>query len=176
MKTTGPGTLIICLILLHACEVNSNEIDQENKSDPDTTLSDSRIYYNSFEESSDTAGWKGGVYLYDEAPENGGQKSLFVSGGCIVPHVYFDFDPLPEDCRLIVKCWGKNLDAGGGLMLSSGLNAQISISISETGWTSYESVDTLFCAANSDLRLELMSGGFVPSSMLVDLIEIFKVK
>ena len=61
--------------------------DDENGQNPDSIDLSNRIYFNSFELPSDTIEWYGGVVLYNEAPETGGSRSLYVSGGCLVPHV-----------------------------------------------------------------------------------------
>ena len=69
------------------------------------------------------------------------------------------------------------MDAGGGISLrSDDRHTSIGISIYDKVWTHYESADTLFCEAGGDLIIELVSGGFNSSSMLVDLIEIYKVE
>lgn len=137
------------------------------------------IYFNSFETSSDTIGWKGygQISLYNDAPKTGGKKSLFVSGGCVIPHAIYNVGPQTDECYIILKCWGKNLEVGGSIYLKPD-NGYRSISISVTGknWTVYESQDTLFCPANESLILELISGGIMSSAMLVDLLEIRKAK
>jgi len=136
------------------------------------------LYFNSFELSSDTVGWIGiskGDIIKD-APESGGNKSLRVSGGCVIPHKYFKTAPLVEDCSVVLKCWGKNLSNGGGVSLHKEYEYNsIYISVSNTSWTNYVSIDTLHCNAGSSLILELNSGGIMSSAMLIDLIEIIKL-
>ncbi len=136
------------------------------------------LYFNSFESSSDTIGWRGVSEndIIKDTPESGGSKSLKVSGGCVIPHVQFKTVPLTEDCRVVLKCWGKNLSNGGGISLhKENESGSIYISVSETSWTNYISNDTLNCPAGNSLILQLNSGGFMSSAMLVDLVEIVKV-
>ncbi len=136
------------------------------------------VYFTSFEKDADTSGWQGyGYDLRNEAPSNGGNRSLFVSGGCIWPHALLNLKPLEQDSRLIIRCWGKNLGIGGGVSLAiDDFRKSIHISVQDQEWTAYESSDTLFCPAGSKLSLLLGAGGFVSSAMLVDLIEIRRVK
>ena len=146
--------------------------------DQDPVYQNDSFYFNSFESSSDTAGWYGisEYNIVEEAPKAGGKNSLNVSGGCVIPHAYYRIDPLIEDCSLVLKCWGKNLSNGGSVsLLTENHSGSIHISVSETSWTDYISKDTLHCLTGSSLILELISGGLKPSSMLVDLIEITKV-
>jgi hypothetical protein len=137
------------------------------------------VYSNSFESDSDTIGWQGfGTFEFrPDAPIEGGNRSLFVSGGCPVPHASVELDTLREDCSLIIHCYGKNLAIGGlvALALCQDELKEIAITINDSNWNKYSS-DTLFCAANQSVKLSLSSGGIVSSSMLVDLIEIIKIK
>ncbi|MBI3005114.1 MAG: hypothetical protein HYY49_06810 [Ignavibacteriales bacterium] len=137
------------------------------------------IYFSSFEKDADTSGWQGyGFGLSNEAPQNGGSRSLGVSGGCIWPHALLQLKPIQEDSRLIIRCVGKNLAIGGGvsLELAGDYRRSIHISVQDTAWRAYESADTLFCPAGSTLNLSLGAGGIVYSAMLVDLIEVRKVR
>jgi hypothetical protein len=139
-----------------------------------------RIYFNSFELSTDTVGWRGyaGIQIVRDAPSPGGLLSARVSGGCIVPHAYADIPGPHEDSYLVLGCWGKNLSHGGGLSLSLTRTPQnsIRVSITDTVWTAYASGDTLFCPAGDSLHIEMMSGGILASAMLVDLLEIRSVR
>ncbi len=134
-----------------------------------------QVYYNSFESQSDTAGWDGYAFSFNEdTPGDGGKHSLYISGGCIIPHASFNLPPQPTDCYLVLKCWGKNLTNGGGVTLyvdKAGYGA-VSINVTEKQWISYSSEDKLFCPANTSLVLQITSGGFASSSILVDMIEV----
>jgi hypothetical protein len=139
-----------------------------------------RIYFNSFELSTDTAGWRGygEIQIVHDAPPRGGSLSARVSGGCIIPHACADIPGPQTDSYLVLGCWGKNLALGGGVSLALTRNPgkSIRVSIADTAWISYSSNDTLFCPAGESLHIEMSSGGIVASAMLVDLLEIRKVR
>ena len=136
------------------------------------------IYFNSFESASDTAGWKGYGWIdikQDPSP-NGGKQSLFIAGGCIIPHVQLDIDQQSEDGNYILQGWIKVLQNGGSISLCIADSAKnISIYSQDTVWTFYQSEDTLFCPADLNMRLEFMSGGFIAGGMLVDQIAVKRV-
>ena len=83
-----------------------------------------QIYFNSFESQSDTIGWIGDAFNFDnDVPSHGGKKSLSISGGCIIPHAEYTIDPQSTDCYLKFRFWGKNLSNGGGVWPSLTLGA-----------------------------------------------------
>lgn len=135
------------------------------------------LYYNSFENPIDSLGWNGDLIFNSDVPHNGGKKSIFVSGGCIVPHVWVEFGPFGKNELLIIRCWGKNLEVGGNVSLnvSGDRSNSILINIENKEWTFYESSDTLLCPAGSTVSLSISSGGYIPSSMLIDCVEIVKI-
>ncbi|MGD0339646.1 MAG: hypothetical protein ABSB78_12755 [Bacteroidota bacterium] len=114
----------------------------------------------------------------DDVPPSGGNRSVFISGGCIVPHAYFTLISPASESYLSLRCRGKNLSSGGEIQLRriSDWKKNVWISINDTVWAPYQSADTLFCPALDTLSLELTSGGLKPSAMLVDLIEVLRVK
>jgi hypothetical protein len=139
------------------------------------------VYFNSFESNKDVAGWEriSQADFRKEAPSGGGVQSLHVSGGCDWPHASFVLPAFRNNGHFIVQCWGKNLMIGGSIKLNiEGNEADpgISLSINSPDWTFYRSTDALYCPANRKLKLTLGAGGLVASAMLVDLIEIIKVK
>ena len=151
----------------------------EKYADPEPDYPADSFYFTSFESPADTFGWYGiGTEMrVADAPRVGGAFSVEISGGCIIPHAYYEFAPLSEDCRLKLRCWGKNLSNGGSVTLHlEDHSGHINISVTEPGWTAYESEDTLFCAAGSTLILELNSGGLLSSAMRVDQLEISEVE
>ncbi|HUI29834.1 MAG TPA: hypothetical protein VLX91_06420 [Candidatus Acidoferrales bacterium] len=113
------------------------------------------------------------------APSGGGKQSLFVSGGCIVPHAQYKIGKISQDGHYVLRCWGKNLGVGGVVILGGSQNAfeggGIYINVGDTSWTLYQSADTLFCPADSSLWLTMISGGFVESAMLVDEVRVVKM-
>lgn len=166
MKFSFIGFIII-LLAASSCE-------KESQSD----FLANTIYFNSFESESDIAGWEGVDInsIVEEAPSTGGSKSLMVSGGCVIPHAYYTIEPMVEDCDVVLRCWGKNLSNGSGISLGNeDWSESVTISVSEETWNYYISEDTLHCSKGEKLNLQLISGGFIPSSMLVDMIEIVLV-
>ncbi len=174
MKTTYIGMLIafVFCILMVACDDDSSSTGVTVLNKPYT------VYVNSFESPSDTVGWEGLVEFRNDAPPDGGTQSLFVSGGCVMPHAMYELEPLFEDSYLTVRCWGKRLLDGGIVHLGSqGMFYEgVSLHVSDSVWTFYESPDSIFCPANQSVYISLASGGFVPDSMLVDMIEVVRVE
>jgi len=144
--------------------------------EPDLT---SNVFFNSFESQSDTVGWVryGGMAFVAESPPNGGKQSVQVAGGCIVPHALFQFNGPPLGGRVVLQCWGKNLAIGGAVSLYRVGNdsKRIGISVQDTVWTFKQSNKVLQCQPGDRLAMEMNSGGFVASSMLIDLLEVKKV-
>lgn len=153
-------------------------ISCKNSSEPGL-LDDSFIYQNSFESASDTLGWGGhGMigFRNDPSPE-GGKQSLYVSGGCLVPHAEFKIQPQSENGCFVLQGWGKNLDNGGFVELHIADSVKsISFDVSDKEWKFYQSADTLYCPANLQFKLNMISGGLVSSSMLVDQIRVKRVE
>ncbi len=126
-------------------------------------------------------GWRGsGTFRFaSQAAPGGGKQSLFVSGACTVPHAYFELPAFPTDGYYLLRCWGKDLGIGGAVLLRIKHDPSghfLSIAVNRPEWTFYESPDTLFCPAGKSLEVELMAGGFVSSAMLIDLLEIRRIK
>jgi hypothetical protein len=171
MKTsiTIPMFLFSFIVLLIGCKTPPPTAEQPVRGE--------EVYYNSFESPGDTSGWGGYMRFTDDAPPPGGNHSAFISGGCIIPHAYVTIVAPSYDTYLILRCWGKNLSNGGEIRLirKNDWGGAITILINDTTWTRYQSADELFCPAGDTLSLELTSGGFIGSSMLIDLIEVVRV-
>ncbi|MFQ6113664.1 MAG: hypothetical protein ACE5NG_06185 [bacterium] len=163
--------VVACTTLFSACD----ETNYVLRPGPGT------VYFNSFESKNDTVAWRGygHIEFRNDTPEEGGKRSLYVSGGCIVPHASFVLPSHPEDGYYHLQCWGKNLASGGGVSLTIYGHEdthQISLQVHESEWTFIEAESTLFCPGNYRMKLTLNSGGIVASAMLVDLIQIIRVK
>lgn len=169
-----PSTYLIFIMIIFICSCK-----KESTTAPDITHSSS-IYFNSFESSADTVGWQGyGTYtLYADAPRAGGRQSLYVSGGCIVPHAWINFQNNSSSSYIKLCCWGKRVVYGGGVSLSvlNNLSKSIYCQITDSAWTYYESADSIFCASGDTLHLELISGGDIFNAMLIDLVKVTKIK
>ncbi len=135
------------------------------------------IFYTSFEQESELNGWEGlsAVNLRNDAPESGGNKSIFVSGGCVIPTAQYTLRAVGVEQIVTFSCYGKNLTYGGTVSICLD-NKYISIQVNDTTWTFYECKDSIIWPANKDLSICLHSGGFVGSSMLIDKIKVIKKK
>lgn len=141
------------------------------------TQDETIIYSNSFESDQDTLDWQGYLEIRNEAAPGGDLRSAYISGGCLFPHAWYNLPPLEQDGYYILRCWGKNLEIGGlaGIMIDN-YNEEVNISIIDKDWTYYESSRGLFCPSGKSITLFLGAGGIIPSSMLVDNIEIVKIR
>jgi len=141
--------------------------------------SGSTLYYNSFENSSDLIGWFGisSTSLQNDAPLFGGKKSIYISGGCIVPHASYTFNSPGRDIKITMECFGKNLSNGGTIELILGterLNQQY-ILIEDSKWKFYQLDAEIYWPADSTLTIWFISGGDQPSSMLIDCLRLVEV-
>ena len=156
--------------------VMSNQVLVDIKSAESSKI----IYYNSFETAADTAGFEGyGYYDFNDEPSpDGGEYSLYVSGGCIWPHVIVKIPEQKTDGYYQLRGWGRDLEIGGIVELHNRWPARgesIHFSVSDSVWLFYTSDSILFCPAGQSLTLMMGAGGIAPSAMLVDQIEIVKL-
>ncbi len=161
--------LLLIALFVAGCRLSTDGIDDTGNV----------VYSNSFESARDTLGWRGhGMigFRNDPSPE-GGKQSLYVSGGCLVPHAEFKIQPQSENGYYVLQGWGKNLDNGGFVELHIADSVKsISFDVSDKEWIFYQSADTLYCPANLQFKLNMISGGLVSSSMLVDQIRVKQVE
>ncbi len=138
------------------------------------------VYATSFETEDDLADWKGYGWreLRNDAPSDGGKQSLFVSGGDVWPHASITLPAFTKDCKIILRCHGKDLEHGGYISLdwrkSSDLSGKVFVEVNQPNWKVYQT-SSLFCPAGTPIRLSLSAGSWAYSGMLVDLIEVIKV-
>jgi hypothetical protein len=168
VSSVGGSLLVAVVLCLSSCQ----------KSVEPGEASGEFLYTTSFESDADTVGWwgyGGRTFRYD-APPGGGERSLVVSGGCIIPHACVDLPPLSQAAFVSLRCWGKALERGGAvtLELASDPGQSIFLSVLDSNWTPHASADSLFCPANEHLRLSLRSGGIVAGAMAVDLLEVIR--
>lgn len=139
------------------------------------------FYRNSFESPEDTAGWYGyaAMEIVEQAPRHGGKYSLRVSGGSLIPHAKFDFQPAPYDRRLILQGWAKAIEGTGGVGLVSQYYSNresIGFPVRREQWTFYESEDTLFVVAGDTMSIHVSAGGVAPAEILVDNITVREIE
>jgi hypothetical protein len=125
--------------------------------------------------------------LINDAPPNEGFYSLLVSGGCAAPHIIFEFPNELDSGFYFIEFWGKNLEIGGTVTLTYSPQSdyplkEIIYGVMDTTWYFYTKDDhifapndgLLFLPQNKKLEVHLTSGGFVPSAMLIDGLNIYK--
>jgi hypothetical protein len=77
------------------------------------------IYSTSFEKYESMDAWEQGASAEykSDAPTGGGNRSLYVSGGCVVPHMILDMGKVKSDNLYSVSFFGKVLANGGFVQL-----------------------------------------------------------
>jgi len=140
------------------------------------------IYSNKFETESDFEGWQGisPADCKNDVPNGESKNSVFVSGGCIVPHAQYVFKDNLSHGYYTVECWGKAYAGtfGGSVSLKYKFEDYFlskDILFNDSVWT-YKISDTLFYDKSNDLTIEMNAGGFVPSAMLIDNLVVKKIK
>ena len=136
------------------------------------------LYSNSFENAADTTGWAGycGVYFTENTPQNGGNRSVAISCGCIAPYVNFEIGPFDEDNLVVISCMARGFDLGGNLSLTYEDNVIGFAVPSDSTWQYFESVDTLFVPENELIKLGIFAGGLASGLIEVDLLEVRTVE
>jgi len=138
------------------------------------------IFYTSFEQESELNGWEGlsAANLRNDAPESGGNNSVFISGGCVMPTAKYTLKAVGVEQIVSFSCYGKNLTSGGSvyLRMEDEKDKDISIFVDDKTWTYYECSESIVWPANKDLSICLFSGGIVGSSMLIDKLKVIKIK
>jgi len=168
--------VLLLLSIVFSCKKESKETIDNRKNNFDTIL----IYYNSFDDSKSLEGWIFNMNIvYDNhVPIDSSVRSLYVSGGCEMPHAELHIGPWPDTMRLIYKVWAKNLTEGGvvGLTFNDGSDQGLYSFVNDNSWVKYCPKDYLLCPPGKAVKLDFVSGGIFSSSMLVDELEIKNLK
>ena len=139
-------------------------------SDPVSPENGKIIYINSFETQSGFEDWSGlnETSWISEAAPNCGNKSVLISGGCVIPHTKYVFQKTFLPGNYTIECWGKATknSSGGGVTLKYD-DSSVSIGIIDSVWV-HKTSETLFLSETKSLEIEMNSGGFVPGGMLID--------
>lgn len=111
------------------------------------------------------------------APKGGGKRSLFVSGGCVIPHMVLDLGKIVSEELFTVKFMGKVLSNGGSVSLTAVKDNSEwvdlgSVYLSEPNWKEYLLKSTAPTPIGYNLKIQMSSGGFIAGGMLIDLLEI----
>lgn len=177
MKTPAalPALLAVVVIALAGCETpTAANLDKEASDIVVLGQPGEVLYFNSFEASSDTAAWDGFgmLELRDDIPADGGQKSAYVSGGCPYPHSAVVFAAEAAG-KLELRAWAKDLAIGGAVLLENlDSGDQVYLAVNTPAWTLVTAANQLAVNPGDALRLSMDAGGFAPSAMLVDLLEV----
>ncbi|MEP1151801.1 MAG: hypothetical protein ABJH08_08750 [Balneola sp.] len=157
--------LSACILAFFNCDVVNNGAIE---------LKGDVIYQNSFEKESDLSDWDGfhRVELRDDSPRTGGKKSVFISGGCVFPHAQYTF--YAEKTGLIqLSVLAKDLSIGGSISLTKDeYKNGLHIIVKNKNWEELTSEEPLFVTKGEKITLNMSSGGFVSSSMLVSKVEL----
>ena len=129
-------------------------------------------YATSFENEKDLAGWQGisTAELRSDAAPGYGSKSVFISGGCVIPHASLVLPPPGAAKNVRIGFYAKLLSSSGvcEMVVGSDYHGAKYISVSDSNWTFYRSDEIIHWPADSTLTIWLNSGGFTGGAMLVD--------
>lgn len=155
---------------------------KDNSSDPND--SNSIIYQNSFESSSDLLGWyslDSNLLVNVHAP-GCGNKSLHIGGGCIQPVTFYSLI-VPQNGLYQLSCWVKGdtiWDNGGQIFLrkSSKYNYQSGsyVFVKSSEWKFIEGVPELEFSKGDTMFIDIMAGGKMPSYIFVDNLKVEKIQ
>ncbi len=148
-----------------------------------TSLPEHFLYQNSFETEEDLNDFDIGfaeVRRSEEAPNQGGSHSLFVSGGCIVPHLSAELGPFTRDHTIAFSTWARMFNegslGGSGLSFSIGSSSEDrrSITVVSDEWEYYES-EPLFVPAGDLIHVNFLCGGIAEGTTLFDMIALVSI-
>lgn len=138
------------------------------------------VYQNSFESQADLMHITGnGFSVAEEGGPESGTKSLFVSGGCVLPHMNLkpELSSIGENGGwFVISFYGRTDNNSGGILRIktneiAGQEYAADFSIKEKIWLFYES-DPIFIETDPGPVIEGIAGGFASSNMYIDLITI----
>lgn len=137
------------------------------------------IYFNLFENESDLKNWEGltAQNLVENPSPYGGKYSVYISGGCVIPHASLTLEAPRKDILVTLEFYGKNLAIGGCIELVVGrdFSKLLHVTVDDTTWQKYKSGQSLKWPADSTMSIWMIAGGFVASAMLIDELKILKI-
>ncbi len=155
---------VLFTLLLLSCSNQKEDIE---------IFSDTNIYNNSFENSVEVENFEGmQVFLSNETPNGGGDSSMVVSGGCVLPHIYLELGPFDEAMDLTFNVFAKAHSIHGSnvtLSLADDPETNISITVQDTSWSYYETSNTLEVPLGKKIRVDFISGGIIEVTTFFDL-------
>lgn len=142
----------------------------------DSALGGEVLYLNDFESIESLIDFDFSIgYLTEDTSGSGGDSSLTVSGGCVVPHMSMTkvFD---KNYQLQVLVEGKLLtEFGPGQVMISTDTEQVFFDIETSEWADYES-EAINYIAGERLQVSLLSGGLIEITTLFDNLQIVEVE
>jgi len=135
------------------------------------------VYYNSFEYPLDTLEWEGISYsmFTDDPAPGGGNKSLLIGGGCVVPTARVFFETPNEETKYRIGFWAKMADtmqtAEVRLVKSEGQSwdsEDLVETVSGTEWQMYYSDSLFHCPPNGRFELQIFCGGIISAQLYID--------
>jgi hypothetical protein len=137
------------------------------------------VYFNSFENESDLKNWEGLTTqnLVENPSPYGGKHSVYISGGCVIPHASLTLKAPGKDILVTLEFYSKNLAIGGGIELIMGRDffERLCVTVDDTTWKKCRSDQSLKWPADSTMSIWMSAGGIVASSMLIDELKILKI-
>ncbi len=121
------------------------------------------IYFNDFENQQDIKDFdfmNGNGELSTDVSQDGGKSSLFISGGCIAPHISFSL-AINEDMTIKSYALAKaeKLYCGGVSIRIKDTDNYISLLLGEENWSEVHADKTLDVKKGDVLEIEMISGG-----------------
>lgn len=172
--------LVLSGFMIFSCYHSTSPSLQEEQ-EPDSPIT---VYFNSFESEEDAANWVGfspAMFVSDPSP-GGGEKSLLIGGGCIIPSAWIDLPVQPDGGKYTISCWGKKGTGSGSIRLTIfdetyHDETELILRINQDDWTYIQSEDSIYCAQDKQLRLEIHGGGGYGGSltMFVDQIKVERI-
>jgi len=144
------------LVFMIACEENPSN-------DPDI------LYFNSFESESDIVEFEGIPVLSDKSAPGCGDKSLYISGGCEVPHALVEIGPWRRSETLKLDFMGKAANSGLiSMYQSDDPQNRIEVQVNDFFWHHYKSSESLVVPGKSTVTIEFFCGGIAFDEMWID--------
>jgi hypothetical protein len=181
LKVTNKVWQVCCLVLFVVAWNACSPSGSSNKRDPRLDQPGKTVFFNSFETVSDSAVWfwSGSYKWSPDTPPSGGERSLHINGGRVTPVASMVTKPLAEGGHYRVKCWGKSVNIGGFVELSSvdehEISESVTLSIINSEWHEIQANDYVYCPPNSKLILTLNAAAVKDGAVLVDLIRIERI-
>ncbi len=160
------AVLILAALMIFSCK--------DNTSDPSDNNDYSIFYENSFDEPSDTAGWHGffpDIFIDDTPPGVEG-KSVRINGGCLQPAAELILSA-NKSGHYSISLWAKSdtsIEHSIYLTKREYADQQTDphIIIKTKEWKFFEDQAIINLDSGETFRIQIISGGFIPSELLID--------